>query len=260
MKSTLNKTSAPTGATPARRTAQQKNHKKPATKGKATTKSAVPPKTKASAPSKCKKLAAAGEEQLSNPVKLPPVEDVNEHVKQFLQLTKKVDKDMTVHRLSTAISNWYKSNRRDLPWRKQPEDAYKVLVSEIMLQQTRVAAVIPYWTRWTHTWPDVKSLAEETNMDRVLEHWAGLGYYNRARNLKKIAETTVGELQSINLPNSREKLRALPGIGPYTASAVASISYGERVGTVDGNVQRVMYRVFHVNDRVLPTNEKQAFC
>ncbi|CAD7952535.1 unnamed protein product [Amoebophrya sp. A120] len=170
--------------------------------------------------------------------------------------------------LQQQLVTWYEKHKRALPWRDwekiKNDPSYKILVSEIMLQQTRVTAVIPYWEKWCTTWPSLQDLAEEKNMDRVLEHWAGLGYYNRARNLKKVAETVlqlqaaggakVGQASTrIQLPKTRAELQLLPGIGPYTASAVASIANGEKVGVVDGNVARVLHRLFHITGP-MPSN------
>jgi A/G-specific adenine glycosylase len=137
---------------------------------------------------------------------------------------------------------WYRTSHRDLPWRRRAGDAYAVWISEIMLQQTTVAAVIPFYERWMERFPTVEHLAD-ADIEDVLRHWAGLGYYARARNLHKAAQMVV-ERHGGALPRSAEGLRALPGIGRYTAGAVASIAYNLREPLVDANVARVLSRVF----------------
>ena len=139
-----------------------------------------------------------------------------------------------------ALIKWYEGNRRDLPWRKT-RDPYRVWVSEIMLQQTRVAAVIPYYERFLKELPSVNDLADVPD-DRLLKLWQGLGYYSRARNLKKAAGEIITRFGGV-LPETYQKLMTLPGIGSYTAAAIASISFGERVPAVDGNVLRVYSRL-----------------
>jgi A/G-specific adenine glycosylase len=138
---------------------------------------------------------------------------------------------------------WYGRHRRPLPWRST-RDPYAILVSEIMLQQTQVARVEGYWTRFLERYPTVEDLAA-ASADAVHESWAGLGYYARARNLHAAAREVVRD-HGGTLPREPEALRRLPGIGRYTAAAVASIAYGADVGTVDTNVARVLARVFGV--------------
>jgi len=137
--------------------------------------------------------------------------------------------------------DWYRINARDLPWRRTRE-AYAIWISEIMLQQTRVAAVIPYYERFIGELPNVSALANVDD-DRLHKLWEGLGYYSRARNLKRAAIEIVARFGG-ELPNSFETLLTLPGIGEYTAGAIASISFGEAVPAVDGNVLRVYARLF----------------
>lgn len=137
--------------------------------------------------------------------------------------------------------DWYRINARDLPWRRT-RDAYAVWISEIMLQQTRVAAALPYYERFLGELPDVFTLAN-ADEDRLHKLWEGLGYYSRARNLKRAAIEIVERFGG-ELPNSYEALLTLPGIGEYTAGAIASISFGEAVPAVDGNVLRVYARLF----------------
>ena len=138
------------------------------------------------------------------------------------------------------LLKWYDTCRRILPWREEP-DAYSVWVSEIMLQQTRVEAVKPFYARFMEALPDIEALAS-CEEDRLLKLWEGLGYYNRVRNMQKAARI-VAEEYGGRMPSDYEKLLKLPGIGPYTAGAVASIAYGIPVPAVDGNVLRVLSRV-----------------
>lgn len=140
--------------------------------------------------------------------------------------------------LSTQILDWYTRVARDLPWRQNPTP-YHVLLSELMLQQTRVETVVPYFQRFVERWPTIESLAA-ADPEEVLLEWAGLGYYSRARNLLKCA---VAAVEAGGLPSDPQALRAFPGIGPYTAGAVASIAFGVRTPLVDGNVERVLCRL-----------------
>lgn len=138
------------------------------------------------------------------------------------------------------LLHWYDNSRRVLPWREQPEP-YRVWVSEIMLQQTRVEAVKPYFERFLTTLPTAQSLAEATE-ETLMKLWEGLGYYSRVRNLQKAAQVICAEYGGV-LPSSKKKLEQLPGIGPYTAGAIASIAFGEVCTAVDGNVLRVVSRL-----------------
>jgi A/G-specific adenine glycosylase len=137
------------------------------------------------------------------------------------------------------LLDWYREVRRDLPWRRTPDDAYRVWISEIMLQQTRVAAVIPYYEKFLARFPTIAALATAPEQD-LLTHWAGLGYYTRARNLQKAAKQMM---PSGSFPSTHEEIRALAGIGDYTAAAIASISFGLPHAVVDGNVLRVIARL-----------------
>jgi len=132
---------------------------------------------------------------------------------------------------------WYRRRRRDLPWRRTG-DPYAIWVSEVMLQQTRVSAVIPYYERFLARFPDVETLAR-ARIDTVLASWSGLGYYRRARLLHRAARIVERD----GFPRAAAEWRALPGIGDYTAAAIASIAYGERAAVVDGNVERVLSRM-----------------
>ncbi|HWZ89432.1 MAG TPA: A/G-specific adenine glycosylase, partial [Polyangiaceae bacterium] len=136
---------------------------------------------------------------------------------------------------------WYTKHKRDLPWRKSL-DPYAVWVSEMMLQQTQVATVIPYFERWMKRFPDVAALAGADESD-VLHAWQGLGYYSRARNLRRAAAEMVSR-HAGRVPEQVADLCALPGIGPYSAGAIASIAYGRAEPLVDGNVVRVLSRLF----------------
>lgn len=152
--------------------------------------------------------------------------------------------DMETPTLSTLLLDWYDGHGRDLPWRTKGggwADPYHVWLSEIMLQQTTVAAVIPYFEKFLKRWPNVEELANAADED-VMAAWAGLGYYSRARNLLAAARDVVGKYGG-QFPEAEVDLRALPGIGPYTAAAISSIAFGRRAVVVDGNVERVMARV-----------------
>ena len=158
-----------------------------------------------------------------------------------------------LQRLPAPLLDWYRANARDLPWRRT-RDPYRIWVSEIMLQQTRVEAVKPYFERFMHALPDVKSLAE-CEEERLLKLWEGLGYYNRVRNMQ-IAAQTVMEQYDGKLPADYEKLLELKGIGHYTAGAIASIAYGIPVPAVDGNVLRILMRVSADNSDIMKQSVK----
>ena len=150
------------------------------------------------------------------------------------------------------LLDWYDRHARELPWRVAPADLergirpdpYRVWMSEIMLQQTTVAAVKSYFERFTTLWPSVSDLAEADDAD-VMGEWAGLGYYARARNLLKCARVVAQDYGGV-FPNTRDGLQALPGIGPYTAAAISAIAFGKPEVVVDGNVERVMSRLFDI--------------
>lgn len=149
-------------------------------------------------------------------------------------------KDFNLTIIIEPLLSWFSENARVLPWRETPTP-YRVWVSEIMLQQTRVEAVKPYFERFTTSLPDVKSLAE-CEEEKLLKLWEGLGYYNRVRNMQTAAQTIMKDYHG-KLPESYEELLKLKGIGHYTAGAIASIAYGKAVPAVDGNVLRVITRV-----------------
>jgi A/G-specific adenine glycosylase len=143
---------------------------------------------------------------------------------------------------SRRLRAWYRANCRDLPWRRT-RDPYRVLVSELMLQQTQVARVIPAYRDFLRSFPTLESVAA-SRPARVAEAWRGLGYYARARNLHALARRVVRNGSPAALPREPDALRTLPGIGPYTAGAVASFAYERRVPLVDTNVARVLRRAF----------------
>ncbi len=146
--------------------------------------------------------------------------------------------------IAAAVLAWYDRHRRSLPWRAPPgvpPDPYVVWLSEIMLQQTRVEAVKPYFENFLRRWPNVAALAAAP-LEAVMQQWAGLGYYSRARSLYACAQAIVAE-HGGNFPTSEAALRALPGIGRYTAAAIAAIAFGQKAAAVDGNVERVLARL-----------------
>ncbi len=151
--------------------------------------------------------------------------------------------------LQKRILTWYVQNKRDLPWRKV-RDPYPIWISEIMLQQTQVDTVIPYYHRFLEKFPTVGALARAPLQD-VLKAWENLGYYSRARNLHAAAKEIADRMEG-RMPRDRKVLLGLPGIGPYTAAAVLSFAFGEPIATVDGNVKRVLARVFAVEEPVDP--------
>jgi A/G-specific adenine glycosylase len=152
-------------------------------------------------------------------------------------------------RLSARLLNWYRDNKRTLPWRGRAQrSAYAVWVSEIMLQQTRVETVIPYFEKWMRTFPTVRALAKASEHD-VLNAWEGLGYYSRARNLHKAAKIVADQYNG-ELPRDLEELRKLPGIGRYTLGAIASIAFGMDVAALDGNIKRVYARLLDISEPV----------
>ena len=152
--------------------------------------------------------------------------------------------DARTHRLrfKRRLVAWFRQHGRDLPWRRT-RDPYQVLVSEVMLQQTQVSRVEGYWHRFLDRFPTIQHLAA-ARPKRVREAWAGLGYYRRAANLHALARTVVTDHDG-NLPQEAEALRALPGVGRYTAGAVASFAWESAEPAVDTNVARVLRRVFH---------------
>lgn len=143
---------------------------------------------------------------------------------------------MAASKDSLRLLDWYLENKRELPWRKN-RDPYRIWISEVMLQQTTVAAVIPFYERFLKNFPSLEKLAKAP-LEKVLENWAGLGYYSRARNLHKAAQ----KLAQTGFPKTHTDLIKYPGFGPYTARAVTSIAFGESTGVLDGNVIRILSR------------------
>jgi A/G-specific adenine glycosylase len=155
------------------------------------------------------------------------------------------------------VMDWYDRHKRDLPWR-HTRDPYKIWLSEIILQQTRVAQGLPYYQAFAERYPTVKKLAN-ASQDEVLRLWQGLGYYSRARNLHACAKKVVNEYHE-TFPNNYEELLKLPGVGSYTAAAIASFAFNEPVAVVDGNVFRVLARVFGIeHDIASPAGKKYFF-
>jgi A/G-specific adenine glycosylase len=149
--------------------------------------------------------------------------------------------------IAQKLIAWFKAHQRDLPWRRNPTP-YAVWVAEIMAQQTRLETILPYFQRWMASFPTIEDLGVASQQD-VLNLWEGLGYYSRARNLHKAAQIVAQDHEG-ELPDNVQALRALPGIGRYTAGAIASIAFGMDEPAVDGNVKRVLARVFRVEEPV----------
>lgn len=157
---------------------------------------------------------------------------------------------------SRKLISWYESNKRDLPWR-ETKDPYKIWLSEIILQQTRVVQGMEYYLRMTERFPDVQTLAEAEE-DEVLKYWQGLGYYSRARNLHKAAKTVLADLQGI-MPTDYDTLLTLKGIGEYTAAAISSFTTNAPHPVVDGNVYRFLSRYLAISEPVNTTKSKKLF-
>lgn len=152
------------------------------------------------------------------------------------------------------LINWYAQNHRPLEFRLK-KDPYEIWISEIMAQQTRIEAMLPYYKRWIKELPNIHSVAN-CDDEKLTKLWQGLGYYSRCKNIKKCAVECV-EKYSGKLPYTKEELLKLPGIGPYTAGAIASIAYGQRVSAVDGNVIRVFSRIYDIHEDVTKTSVKK---
>ena len=154
---------------------------------------------------------------------------------------------MNVAAFRQALLAWFDRQARDLPWRRDPTP-YHTWVSEIMLQQTQAITVAPYYERFLARFPTLQALAEAP-LDDVLKAWEGLGYYRRARHLQQAAQIVI-EQHGGRLPASEEALRALPGIGRYTAGAILSIAFGQRAPVLDGNVKRVLSRLADIEESI----------
>ncbi|MBI2721846.1 MAG: A/G-specific adenine glycosylase [Bacteroidetes bacterium] len=157
---------------------------------------------------------------------------------------------------SRGLQKWYEKHRRDLPWR-QETDPYKIWLSEIILQQTQVAQGLSYYLRFTQNYPQVQNLAEATE-DQVLKDWQGLGYYSRARNLHETAKQIVNEQQGV-FPGDYKSLKELKGVGDYTAAAIASFAYNQPHAVVDGNVYRLLSRLFGIETAIDSSEGKKEF-
>ena len=158
---------------------------------------------------------------------------------------------------TSLLLEWYQNNARDLPWRRT-SDPYQIWVSEIMLQQTRVETVIPYYLRWMDRFPALEDLAQ-AEQDEILSYWEGLGYYRRANNLHQ-AVKEVARIYGGNLPADSKKLQELPGIGRYTAGAISSIAFNLPEPILDGNIRRVFSRYFNINTPLQsPETEKKLW-
>jgi len=164
-----------------------------------------------------------------------------------------IKKIENVEQIRSALTKWYKKNSRKLPWRES-KNPYVIWVSEIMLQQTQVNTVIPYFQRFCEKFPDIQALAASDLQD-VLKLWEGLGYYARARNFYKAAQTVVDEHRGI-VPDDRASFMALPGVGDYIAAAVLSIAFNKPLAVVDGNVKRVLSRLFEID---VPVNVSSSY-
>jgi len=154
---------------------------------------------------------------------------------------------MISQNIPNKILNWYDNNKRDLPWRKKvsrSQREYFTLVSEFMLQQTQVKTVIPYFENFISKIPDLKSLSRVRD-DKLMKCWEGLGYYSRARNLKKSAKHIINEFSG-QLPNKEQDLKLLPGVGDYTSNAIMAIAFNKKIIPLDGNVERILKRVFYL--------------
>lgn len=154
------------------------------------------------------------------------------------------------------LTTWFQREKRDLPWRKD-QDPYKIWVSEIMLQQTRVDTVIPYFNRFIHRFPTPEALAEADEQD-VLKEWEGLGYYSRARNLQSAVKEVVARYNG-KIPDDPDALGRLKGVGPYTKGAILSIAFDQPEPAVDGNVMRVLSRILYVEEDIAKAATKKLF-
>ncbi|MBM7707417.1 A/G-specific adenine glycosylase [Chryseomicrobium aureum] len=154
------------------------------------------------------------------------------------------------------LVKWYLKEKRDLPWR-HTTDPYHIWISEVMLQQTRVDTVIPYYNRFTKAFPTMHDLANAEE-EELLKLWEGLGYYSRARNLQQGVKEVI-ELYDAKVPNTREQISAIRGIGPYTAGAILSIAYGVPEHAVDGNVMRVLSRLYAIEEDIAKPKAKKIF-
>ncbi|MCM2533866.1 A/G-specific adenine glycosylase [Neobacillus pocheonensis] len=173
----------------------------------------------------------------------------------MVNVVKNIEK-LNIDKFQMDLISWFKAEQRCLPWRKD-QDPYKVWVSEIMLQQTRVDTVIPFFNRFIEWFPTIEDLAE-ANEDKVLKAWEGLGYYSRVRNLQS-AVREVKEKYNGVVPNTPKEIAELKGVGPYTAGAILSIAYGIPEPAVDGNVMRVLSRILSIWDDIARQSSRKVF-
>lgn len=162
---------------------------------------------------------------------------------------------MNLSTFAKTLTVWYRKNARSLPWRRT-KDPYMIWISEIMLQQTTVNAVIPYFEKWAKTFPTIEDLAKSP-VQKVLAQWQGLGYYNRAKNLHRSAQLMV-DGHGARIPSDPEVARKLPGFGPYTVGAVLSIAYDKKLPIIDANVRRVVMRLLSVEGEANTTQDKKV--
>ena len=159
---------------------------------------------------------------------------------------------MNYNNFSKSILKWYSLNKRDLPWRykdNSKKDPYKIWISEIMLQQTTVTAVIPYYIKFITKWPNIEKLSN-ANIDEVLDFWSGLGYYRRAKNLHLTSKIINKEYNNI-FPKEEDQIKNLPGIGEYTSAAIRAIAFNKDDTVVDSNIERIVARVFQIKEPII---------
>ena len=171
-------------------------------------------------------------------------------------MNKSILHHFSIRDFQEALLHWYQEEKRDLPWRKD-RDPYKIWVSEVMLQQTRVDTVIPYFERFIEKYPTLDHLAEAEEQE-LLKMWEGLGYYSRIRNLHQAAREVQEQYGGV-IPNTRKELEKLKGVGSYTAGAILSIAYNQPEPAVDGNVMRVLSRVLNIEDDIAKAKTKRKF-
>ena len=164
---------------------------------------------------------------------------------------------MNYNNFSKSILKWYSLNKRDLPWRykdNSKKDPYKIWISEIMLQQTTVTAVIPYYIKFIAKWPNIEKLSN-ANIDEVLDFWSGLGYYRRAKNLHLTSKIINKEYNNI-FPKEEDQIKNLPGIGEYTSAAIRAIAFNKDDTVVDSNIERIVARVFQIKEPIIRAKKK----